>query len=194
MDTVKKITTKLLETNREGARLTVIDLPTGRLRTFEAVTDYQVSKRGNKVAFAVAAPKGSKAVSGLFVYDVAANSLRQLSGGRGVYKNLAFDDAGRQLAFTAEKHPEKALVKPFSLYYADFGADSARVVLAPSAGALPKGWSPSGFGKVFSVIMARSYSSAPRPTPSRRIRRWWSLSTPSWTSGTTGTTTCNPCS
>ncbi|MDO7888269.1 S9 family peptidase [Hymenobacter cheonanensis] len=168
VDTVKKITDRLLETKKEGALLTVISLPTGQVRTFEAVTDFQVSKPGNKVAFAVAAPRGSKTIkSGLFVYDLASNSLRQLSGGKGVYKNLAFDDAGQQLAFTAEKHPEKALVKPFSLYYADFKADSARLVLAPGASVLKPGWSPSGFGKVvFSENGEKLFfGTAPDPIP-----------------------------
>ncbi|MBC6613316.1 S9 family peptidase [Hymenobacter sp. BT507] len=148
VDTVKKITEKLLETQKGGAILTILNLDKGQPRTFEAVTDYKVSKSGNKVAFAVAAPKGNKRVrSGLFVYDVATGNLRQLSTGKGTYKNLAFDDAGKQLAFTAEKYPEKALSKPFTLYYSDF-ADSARVLLAPSANGLKKGWSPSGFGRV----------------------------------------------
>ena len=168
VDTVKKITNRLLETNKEGALLTIINLRTGGVRTFDAVTDYQVSKPGNKVAFAVAVPKNNKAIkSGLFVYDLTTNRLRQLSGGRGVYKNLAFDDAGQQLAFTAEKHPEKALVKPFSLYYADFGADSAKVVMAPSALVLKKGWSPSGFGKVFFSDNGEKlfFGTAPDPIP-----------------------------
>jgi len=148
VDTVKKITDKLLETQKGGAVLTIMRLDKGEPRTFEAVTDYKVSKPGNKVAFAVAAPKGNKTVrSGLFVYDVMTGDLRQLSAGKGVYKNLMFDDAGKQLAFTAEKHPEKALSKPFSLYYSDF-ADSAHVLAAPGANGLKKGWSPSGFGKV----------------------------------------------
>ena len=168
VDTVKKITDRLLETKKEGAQLTVISLATGKLRTFEAVTDYQLSKPGNKVAFAVAAPKGNKTIkSGLFVYDLASNTLRQLSGGKGVYKNLAFDDAGQQLAFTAEKHPEKALVKPFSLYYSDFKADSARLVLAPGASQLKKGWSPSGFGKVMFSENGEKlfFGTAPDPIP-----------------------------
>ncbi|MGI4739806.1 MAG: prolyl oligopeptidase family serine peptidase [Janthinobacterium lividum] len=169
VDTVKKITDRLLEVKKDGAPLTVVNLLTGGVRTFEAVTDYQVSKPGNKVAFAVAAPKNSKTLkSGLFVYDLATNSVRQLSGGRGVYKNLTFDDAGRQLAFTAEKHPEKALVKPFSLYYANAARpDSARVLLAPGASGLPRGWSPSGFGKVvFSDNGEKLYfGTAPDPIP-----------------------------
>ncbi|MVN74703.1 prolyl oligopeptidase family serine peptidase [Hymenobacter sp. HMF4947] len=168
VDTVKKITDRLLETKKEGAPLTVISLVTGKLRTFEAVTDYQLSKTGNRVAFAVAAPKDSKALkSGLFVYNLATSSLRQLSGGRGVYKNLAFDDAGQQLAFTAEKHPEKALVKPFSLYYSDFSSDSARLLLAPSASVLKAGWSPSGFGKVLFSDNGEKlfFGTAPDPIP-----------------------------
>jgi dipeptidyl aminopeptidase/acylaminoacyl peptidase len=168
VDTVKKITDRLLEVKKDGAPLTVINLATGQLRTFEAVTDYQISKPGNKVAFAVAAPKGNKTVkSGLFVYDLATGNLRQLSGGKGVYKNLAFDEAGKQLAFTAEKHPEKALVKPFSLYYSDFGGDSARLLAAPSANGLKKGWSPSGFGKlVFSDNGEKLFfGTAPDPIP-----------------------------
>jgi dipeptidyl aminopeptidase/acylaminoacyl peptidase len=168
VDTVKKITDRLLEVKKDGAPLTVINLATGQLRTFEAVTDYQISKPGNKVAFAVAAPKGNKTVkSGLFVYDLATGNLRQLSAGKGVYKNLAFDDAGKQLAFTAEKHPEKALVKPFSLYYSDFGGDSARLLAAPSANGLKKGWSPSGFGKlVFSDNGEKLFfGTAPDPIP-----------------------------
>lgn len=168
VDTVKKITAKLLETNKEGAQLTVINLLNGRVRTFESVTDYTVSKPGNKVAFAVSAPKGNKTVkSGLFVYDLASGNLRQLSGGKGVYKNIAFDDAGKQLAFTAEKHPEKALVKPFSLYYSDFAGDSAKVIMAPSTKPLKTGWSPSGFGKVlFSDNGSKLFfGTAPDPIP-----------------------------
>jgi dipeptidyl aminopeptidase/acylaminoacyl peptidase len=170
VDTVKKITDRLLEVKKDGAPLTILDLRTGRTRTFESVTDYQVSKPGNKVAFAVAAPKNNKDKalrSGLFVYDVAAGTVRQLSKGRGVYKNLAFDDAGKQLAFTAEKHPEKALAKPFSLYYSDFGGDSARLLVAPSAMVLKRGWSPSGFGKVVFSDSGEKlfFGTAPDPLP-----------------------------
>ena len=149
VDTLKKITDRLLETKQAGAALSVLDLRSGKLRTFDAVTDYHISKPGNKVAFAVAAPKGSKTVrSGLFVFDVTTGNLTRVSSGKGVYKNLMFDDAGQQLAFTAEKHPEKAVSKPFSLYYADLRADSARVLVAPGASPLRKGWSVSGFGKL----------------------------------------------
>ncbi|GAB2718004.1 peptidase S9 [Hymenobacter frigidus] len=167
-DTLKKLTDGLLEANKAGAPLTVLNLLTGKAREFASVTEYQISKLGNRTAFAVLAPKNSKVVqSGLFAFDLAAGNLKKLSAGKGVYKNLAFDDAGRQLAFTAEKHAEKALVKPFSLYYSDFGADSAAVLVRPGDKVLKTGWSPSGFGKiVFSENGEKLYfGTAPDPIP-----------------------------
>ena len=167
-DTLKKLTDGLLDTNKAGAPLTVISLLNGRTREFASVTDYQLSKPGSRVAFAVLAPKNSKDVqSGLFVFDVASGSIKKLSTGRGTYKNLAFDDAGRQLAFAAEKHPEKTLVKPFGLYYSDLAADSAAIILRPGDKALKANWSPSGFGKIqFSENGEKLFfGTAPDPLP-----------------------------
>jgi len=167
-DTLKKITDDLLETKKAGATLTIVNLLTGAVHDFASVTDYQLSKLGNKLAFAVAAPKNSKGVkSGLFVYDLASDNLKKQSSGKGVYKNLAFDDAGKQLAFTAEKHPEKALLKPFNLYYSNFGADSAAAIVLPGASGLKKGWSPSGFGKVLFSENGEKlfFGTAPDPIP-----------------------------
>jgi hypothetical protein len=73
----------------------------------------------------------------LFVYDVERDSLKAVSTGRGNYRNLAFDDAGKQLAFTAEKNPEKALVKPFKLYYYNTTKDSANVIAAQGSAGMP---------------------------------------------------------
>ena len=167
-DTLKKLTDDLLGAKKAGAPLTIVNLQTGSVREFAAATDYQLSKLGNKMAFAVLAPKNSKDVkSGLFVFDFTSGTLKKLSSGKGVYKSLAFDDAGRQLAFTAEKHPEKALVKPFSLYYSNFSADTAAMLLLPGDKALKTGWSPSGFGKiVFSENGEKLFfGTAPDPLP-----------------------------
>ncbi|WP_022824619.1 alpha/beta hydrolase family protein [Hymenobacter norwichensis] len=167
-DTLKKITDNLLNAKKEAGTLSVLNLQNGALREFAAVTDYQVSKLGNRTAFAVSAPKNNKTVqSGLFVYDLGAATPKRMSAGKGVYKNLAFDDAGKQLAFTAEKHPEKALAKPFTLYYANFLADSATALLQPGAKGLKAGWSPSGFGK---VLFSKNgdklfFGTAPDPIP-----------------------------
>jgi len=110
-DTSKKaIANTIAPPTREGAELSVKQLLTGKTRSFQYVTEYQLTKNGKLLAFAVTAPKKSKLVkSGLYVYDIDKDTLKMISTGRGNYRNLVFDDAGRQLAFTAEKKPLRRL-------------------------------------------------------------------------------------
>jgi dipeptidyl aminopeptidase/acylaminoacyl peptidase len=150
-DTSKKaIATTIAPPTREGAELFVKQLLNGKTRNFNYVTEYQLSKNGKWLAFSVNAPKKNKTLkSGLFVYDIEKDTLKTVSTGRGNYKNLTFDDAGKQLAFTAEKNPEKALVKPFKLYYYTASKDSATVIAGPNTNSMPANWAVSGDGKVF---------------------------------------------
>jgi dipeptidyl aminopeptidase/acylaminoacyl peptidase len=150
-DTSKKaIATTIAPPTREGAELFVKQLLNGKTRSFNYVTEYQLSKNGKWLAFSVTAPKKNKVVkSGLFLYEGDKDTLKTISTGRGNYKNLTFDDAGKQLAFTAEKNPEKALVKPFKLYYYTASKDSATVIAGPSSAGMPATWAVSGDGKVF---------------------------------------------
>jgi len=150
-DTSKKaIATTIAPPTREGAELSVKQLLTGKTRVFEYVTEYQLSKNGKLLAFAVTAPKKPKDVkSGMYLYDIDKDSLKMISTGRGNYRNLAFDDAGKQLAFTAEKNPEKAPVKPFKLYYYNTTKDTADISAGPNSLGMPEKWAASGDGKVF---------------------------------------------
>ncbi|TSD66587.1 S9 family peptidase [Inquilinus sp. KBS0705] len=151
-DTSKKaIATTIAPPTRDGAELTLRQLLNGKQRVFKYVTDYQLTKNGRYLAIAVTAPKKSKdVVSGLFVYDIEKDILKAISTGRGNYRNLTFDDAGKQLAFTAEKNPEKALVKPFKLYYYTLSAkDTASVIAQQGAMGIPDNWAVSGDGKVY---------------------------------------------
>ncbi|GAB3904586.1 prolyl oligopeptidase family serine peptidase [Mucilaginibacter boryungensis] len=155
---------------REGDDLTLKNLATGKQRTFKYVTDYQLSKNGKLLAFASTvpargAPKGAK--SGMYVYDIERDSLKAVSTGRGNYRNPVFDDAGTQLAFAAEKNPEKAQVKPFKLYYYNTKADSASVIAGPGSTGMPDKWAVSGDGR---LSFSRNGSSlflgtAPIPKP-----------------------------
>ncbi|MGY4536436.1 dipeptidyl aminopeptidase/acylaminoacyl peptidase [Mucilaginibacter sp. UYNi724] len=145
-DTSKKaIAATIAPSTKEGAELTIQQLTNGKTRSFNYVSDYQLTKNGKWLAFSVTAPKKNKTVkSGLFVYDVEHDSLKTLSTGRGSYKNITFDDAGKQLAFTAEKNPEKATVKPFKLYYYTAFKDSATVIAGPGSEGMPIKWAVSG--------------------------------------------------
>ena len=135
---------------REGADLTVKQLLTGKQRTFKYVTDYQLSKDGKFLAYAVTAPRRSKDVqSGVYFYDIEKDAVKAISSGRGTYKNLVFDETAKQLAFTAEKNPERAQVKPFKLYYYNTAKDSATAIAGPGMAGITQKWSVSGDGRVY---------------------------------------------
>jgi dipeptidyl aminopeptidase/acylaminoacyl peptidase len=168
-DTSKKaISTTIAPPTHEGADLTTGKLGDKTTRTFKYVTDYQLSKNGKLLAFAVTAPvKQKEILSGMYVYDFDKNSVKTISTGRGNYKNISIDDYGRQLAFAAEKNPEKALVKPFKLYYYNTTKDSATVIAAAGLIGMPDKWAVSGDGKIsFSKSGAKLFfGTAPIPKP-----------------------------
>jgi dipeptidyl aminopeptidase/acylaminoacyl peptidase len=168
-DTSKKATATIIAPPvREGAELTVKQLVTGKSRSFNYVTEYQLSKNGKLLAFGIVAPRKTKGVKpGLFVYDIDNDALKMVSTGRGNYSNLAFDDAGRQLAFTAEKNSEKAQVKPFKLYYYNTAKDSAEIVAAPNSAGMPQNWAVSGNGRVYFSKSGKNlfFGTAPIPKP-----------------------------
>ncbi|MES2485556.1 MAG: hypothetical protein V4581_06355, partial [Bacteroidota bacterium] len=96
--------------NLPGAKLVVRQMATGKSRTFEYVTDYQLNKAGTLLAFSITSQKKVKDVkAGIFIYDIAQNNLKQISTGNGTYKNITFDETGTRLAFVAEKNPEKMM-------------------------------------------------------------------------------------
>lgn len=168
-DTTKKaVAATVAPPTHEGADLTIKKLKTAAERSFKYVTEYQVSKNGKWIAFAVTAPaKQKETVSGLYLFDSEKNTVKQLSTGRGNYRNISIDDAGRQVAFTAEKNPEKALVKPFKLYYYNTAKDSAEVIAAAGSAGIPNNWAVSGDGKVSFSKSGNSlfFGTAPIPKP-----------------------------
>jgi dienelactone hydrolase len=155
---------------REGEDLTLKQLITGKQRTFKFVTEYQLSKNGKLLAFASTvpargAPKGAK--SGMYVYDIEKDSLKAVSTGRGNYRSPVFDDAGTQLAFTAEKNPEKAQVKPFKLYYYNTKGDSASVIAEPGSAGMADKWTVASEGRLAFSRNGSSlfFGTAPIPKP-----------------------------
>ena len=153
---------------REGSLLTIKQLTNGKSRSFAYVTEYELSKNGKFLAFSVTAPKKSKDIKpGLYVYDIDKDSLREVSKGRGTYRSLVFDEAGKQLAFTAEKNPEKAQVKPFKLYYYKTSQDTAEIIAGPNFAGIPEKWSVSGDGRVFFSKNGGNlyFGTAPIPKP-----------------------------
>ena len=151
-----------------SAELTVKQLITGKSRTFKNVTDYQLSKDGKLLAFAVTAPRRSKDVkAGVFVYNIDLDTLKNISSGRGTYRSIAFDDEGKQVAFAAEKNPEKAQVKPYQLFYYNTSKDSAEVLAGSQSAGMPTKWAVSGDGRIYFSKKGSSlfFGTAPIPKP-----------------------------
>lgn len=154
--------------NAPASELAVLQLATGKSKTFKYVTDYQLNKNGTLLAFSVSAPKKVKDVkAGIFIYDIEHETLKHISTGNGTYRNLLFDEAGTQLAFVAEKYPEKVKIKPYSLYYYNFGADSAVVMSAPKSNGMTDSWAVSENGKLQFSKDGKSlyFGTAPIPKP-----------------------------
>ncbi|MBU0695878.1 MAG: prolyl oligopeptidase family serine peptidase [Bacteroidetes bacterium] len=153
--------------SKEGTLLTLKDLKSGKEKTFKGVTDYQLSDNGNYLLYvSTGLKKDSILKAGVYLYDISNDQDKHISSGKGIYKNLAFDESTTQLAFTADKGPEKALVKFPQLYYYNFKTDSAIVLVSEKTTGLPQNFSVSENGKVFFSKNAQRlfFGTAPIPT------------------------------
>lgn len=134
----------------------------------KGVAEYEFSEDGRYLLYSVnITKKDSLLKSGAFVYDINKKETRLLTSGKGSYKNLIFDEKVTQLAFTADKSAEKALVKIPKLYYYNFKTDSAAIFADENTSGMPKNFSVSENGKVyFTKDGARLFfGTAPIPTP-----------------------------
>ncbi len=167
-DSTKKKSAETPAAGKEGSDLVVRRLSTGIETVFSNVTEYALSENGKYLVFARVTPKkDTVSQPGVFWYDISRDAVRKISSGRGTYKNLTFDESGSQLAFTAEKSPEKAPVKIFSLYYFRQTQDSAKVLARQGTPGIPSDWAVSGNGKVFFSKNGEKlfFGTAPVPAP-----------------------------
>ncbi|MDL5031476.1 prolyl oligopeptidase family serine peptidase [Pelomonas sp. APW6] len=158
-----------------GTALLLVNPADGQRQRLEDVSAFAWSRDGLRLAFAVTTPapkdtKDSKAPKdakpprdGVYLLAGTGGEPRLLLGGRGAYRQLQFDDAGRQLAFVSNrdhlaqdagaerkedgkgdgKDDAKAPATPFKLYH--WRADEAGAVelLAAGNAGLREGFSPS---------------------------------------------------
>ncbi|AEW00678.1 hypothetical protein A4D02_12035 [Niastella koreensis] len=113
----------------EGSELVLRNLYTGEEKRFPLVSDYYFSKAGN--AFIIQTTRSNADTlkkAAIVWYNTAGGKTDTIFRGFNTAKNFAFDDAGAQLAFIAERDSSaKALQKFYKLYYYRTGMDSARL-------------------------------------------------------------------
>jgi dipeptidyl aminopeptidase/acylaminoacyl peptidase len=98
-----------------GADLILRKLASAEEITIPEVAEYEWDKKGTWLAYAVSSTDAAK--DGAFARRVGDGAVRTLLSGKGHYKSLAFDDAGRQLAFLSDQAEYDEPVSPYRLYY-----------------------------------------------------------------------------
>ncbi|MCI0433600.1 MAG: prolyl oligopeptidase family serine peptidase [Gemmatimonadetes bacterium] len=154
----------------DGTVLVLRNLATGAEQRIEWVADYAFSKDGARLAYITSRKDGSGDAA--HIIETAAGTTTTLLSGKGSYKSLAFDEAGRQLAFLTTRDDAEAKTPLWALYHWDAGARAAggeparRVAAAGSAG-IPGEWTVSeNQNPSFSKNGGRLFfGTAPKPLP-----------------------------
>jgi len=151
----------------EGANLVLLDFENHTEQTFENVTEYAFSKTGSFLAFATA-NKDSTA-DGLSVMNLKNLKVTQLFQKPGIYKNLTWDEQGKQLTFVSNADSFLTKQQSYALYYWKEKQKTARKIVDEKSKDLTKGWWVSEHAKLkFSDNGKRIiFGTAPRPEPEK---------------------------
>jgi dipeptidyl aminopeptidase/acylaminoacyl peptidase len=148
-----------------GTDLVVRNLTTGQDTTIPDVSDYAWAKDGTWLAYAISSTDAAK--DGAFARHTSDGSIQALHTGRGHYKSLVFDRAGRQLAFLSDQPEYEKAVAPYRLYYWNASTPMATELVSSATRGMPPAMAVSEyFAPQFSEDGLRLYlGTAPPPPP-----------------------------
>ena len=171
-----------------GTALVLIDAQTGQRNTYKDAAEFEWNRPGTLLAYtlsvkeapkkeavkapstaasdtpAVPAPSAADetAREGVYLVDPAEPAkARAVLSGAGSYKQLAFDEAGRRLAFVSnrdhvatakadkadkpakDEKPAKPDPTPFKLFLWEAGQERAAMLVDAATAGMPAGWTPS---------------------------------------------------
>lgn len=134
----------------EGTELLVRYLPSGEQYRLSSVRSYVWSRTGRIL---VVEGRASKSIPGsrntLTVWRSTERRADTIHQGANDYRSLATDEAGRQVAFVAERDSSsKALQRFYKLWYWLNGYDSARLVVDRHHAGMPLQWAVSEHANV----------------------------------------------
>ena len=114
----------------DGTELLVKNLATNKNRSFKLVSDYGFDDKGSLLY--IKTTKNSKDTNSkaqVLLYDLKTGVADTIMNGLNDAKNFVFDEAGTQLAFTAERDSSsKALQKFYRLWHWARGKDTASIL------------------------------------------------------------------
>lgn len=139
----KKTTTDPIE---EGTHLVLYNLLTGEETVYPLVNSYLFSKTGGRLLVETTRRNSDTASKAkLLLVTLPFKSIDTVMAGFNDVKNYAFDEAGNQLAFVAERDSAaKALRKFYKLWYYTRGMDSAQLRGDVNTAGVAKGLTISG--------------------------------------------------
>lgn len=150
-----------------GTDLIVRNLTTGAETTIAEVSDYAWNRDGSELAYAVSSSKPED--EGAFLRDMPSGQVHALLKGSGHYRDLAFDHAGRQLAFLSDEADYTKDAPVYALYYWNTGDAAANRLVDASTAGVPQGMVVSEHAApVFSKDGARLFLGVAPPTPAAR--------------------------
>ncbi|ASZ11796.1 prolyl oligopeptidase family serine peptidase [Chitinophaga pendula] len=153
---------------KENGILVINNLSRQQVDTFKAVSDYIISKPGNKLLIEITPEKKDATLrDALLIWDVASRKIDTLSRGKAERKQLTFDEEGLQAAWVASRDSAKAPIHYYALNYYKTGQDSGHIVADKNTQGLFKGWNVSDNGNLFFSKNGQRlfFGTAPIPAP-----------------------------
>ena len=148
----------------KGNILVYYNMNTGDTVSFQHVTDYNVCKYGQTLAF-VQVPRDTVDRIKVSSFDPATQQSNALFEKIGLSKDIKLDENGKQLAFTFSADTVKN--KAYSLYYIDLKKNKTINVSGEDFSHLKKGWSVSTHGSIYFNKAGTElyFGTAPKPLP-----------------------------
>lgn len=129
----------------EGTDLMVRSMSNTKETTFKLVSEYYFDKKGNRLLIETTKnSKDSNSRAAVIIYNLASEKIDTVMNGFNEAKNFSFDEAGKQLAFVAERDSSaKALQKFYKLWYYTVGSDSAALIAEKNTTGMQLGYTIS---------------------------------------------------
>ncbi len=134
----------------EGTLLVLKNLATGAEKQFPLTSEYVFDKNGTVLAISTTPKKEDSASKGQVLWlQLPGMQLHVILAGINDARSLAFDEAGNQLAFVAERDSAAGAVQKFyQLWHYKKGNDTARLLATRYTTGLPRGWGISENGTI----------------------------------------------
>lgn len=114
-----------------GSTLVLRDLSSGSEVRLADVVDYSFDDRGGWLGYTVSSNDSTR--DGAYLRDLKAGREVALLTGPGSYKQLAFDEAGSQVAFMSDRDEHAGKSPRHTLYHAPLPSGKATAIVAPGA-------------------------------------------------------------